>query len=255
MNILTELNELPPQDKKLDVLIVSPGGNACGFLKQRLTNTGLLVGLTHKVVPDIDRIANSIIYLHNDPLLSLVCKMKRQLAFKTTLLRQSKKMFPQNISNIMHNVIKRHENQIRVYITPEGEIQLKNFNKNQEKNFVRDLLYATLAYQVDYCNMSQLFDDLYKMRDDLNILFIDFRDPKINDKLFEFLNVQVHINFQERKSKKRMIMPVMNGKVSGLFEFYENLDKTIIDKINGAQLTSGITMVNPFNKPNMFQRK
>jgi hypothetical protein len=255
MNILTESNELPPQDKKLDVLIVSPGGNGCGFLKQKLTTAGLLVGLTHKVVPDIDRIANSIIYLHNDPLLSLVCKMKRKLAFKTTLMRQSKKMFPQNISNVIYHVIKKHEEHVRVYITPQGEIQLKNFNQDQENKFVRDLLYATLAYQVDYCNMSQLFDDLYKMRDDLNVLFLDFRDPKLNDKIFEFLKVNLHIKFRQRKSKKQMMGTVMNGRVTGLFDFYEDLDKSIIDKINGAQLTSGITMVNPFNKPNVFEEK
>jgi len=185
----------------MDVCVVSFGGVCCSHVLQILNKNNITTnhlrdgdGLKHLYSPNTHKFnkkIKKIIYVYNDPLLALLSHYRRHWPYQQHLkIRGNQKKVDKKTCN--------------------------TYSKLEE---------LTISNGQDVYGLEDHFNEWYKYKGNVPILFIDLRQSDANDVINKFLGSNVTFDFKERNSNKT------NCK-SEMIKIYEELDTKIRDLIN-----------------------
>lgn len=200
-----------------DLLLVSAGGSGCTTIhklldgKVRKNHTDDVDYLKHLSSPEqniylMNRF-KSVIYIYNDPLLSIISHYRRGWA-----QMQHKKIA--NASDLVLDKI----------------------------NTIEKLQENTLKLKKEIFGIQQHFLNWVNLSDKRsNVAIVDFRDVNDTISVIESLfEKKINYNIVERSPKTKNIL---NGLDKKMVEFYSELDKSNVDKIDKLKLTRNLTRV------------
>lgn len=206
--------------------IISMGGAGSNYIGDQVRialgfdpKNRRLVKQSHLLDAFKENVEQKIIYWHCDPLLVLISRLRRG-----KLLRGWLGLFKPLFAN-QHVIEHKFQDCTLDY---EFIDNLKSRHReSHEKSFFKRLIRRSVNDNIDYYGILTHFNEAVRLSNkNPNHLFVDFRDPHVQEKVSLFVGSEVDIQYKERESDETLLREHVHNakKIQEIKTFYHHID-------------------------------
>jgi hypothetical protein len=218
-----------------NVTVLSPGGMGSTYILDTLQAfPDIRARKRHPITEEVlfKPKTQKIVYVYNDPLLALISRFRRNLLFSGWALNQRSNSLHLEKSAMTEEI----KNEFLLYgaflrKTQEEANTIGRLPRKYEMHFAEKLFSYIEKTKKDLYGIADHFQEAYSLRKDLDILFLDIRNPNASEKLSKFFKRQIVVFQRDRKSKLNHIERFLVKK-DIIYALYNKIDERITKIVN-----------------------